>query len=99
MQVIAPWLSQKSEVGENCSNASSFASDRYHRIVFAAWVDAIYLASQDERATMTCCFDDHAMGPPPSSIKYLHTDLRCSLCAQSESVNALNMGYGLSRLP
>jgi hypothetical protein len=77
-------------VTDLCSIPSSFASDRNHNAVLVACVDATYSASVDNKVTIPCCLEDQAMGPPPISITYPHTNFLCSPCAQSELVKVLN---------
>src|SRR5271154_3527218 len=99
LAAIVPKLLQNSELACFCVKLSSCMSERVHSICLAACVNATYSASVEDRVMIPCCLDDQAIGPPPISTMYPHTDFLSSPCAQSESVNVLKIGYGSSLFP
>lgn len=50
-----------------------------------------YLASQEDSATMTCCFELHVNGPSPHLMMYLDTDLQFLDIAQLESTKEMKV--------
>lgn len=84
---IAEILSQKMEVGEDCSSYSSAASRRIQMTSEVAAERERYSASVDDLATVTFFLTDHDIRFGPKNVQKPETDFRSVLSdAQSASV-------------